>query len=79
MDEEAEWQKSLQIIGYPLQKGVLSVPRRSLRTKDSFVPLSPVLLSISGVAAIVRENYERQYFISHCARRCPTSSISHEA
>lgn len=44
-------------------------------------PLFPVLLSISGVAAVVRENYESRYFTSYCAgaRRRPTSFISHEA
>lgn len=83
MDEGAELQESPQIVGHPLQKGGAFRPGvPSLRT-DLPVPLSPerVLLSISGVAAIVRENYESRYFTSHCAaaRRHPMSFISYEA
>lgn len=54
---------------------------RSVTQTESSVPLFPVLLSISGVAAVVRENYESRYFTSYCAgaRRRPTSFISHEA
>lgn len=77
----AERQESLQIVGHPLQKGVLFVPAFRHSGRILPVPLFPVLLSISGVAAIVRENYESRYFTSHCAtgRRRPMSFISHEA
>lgn len=81
MDEGVERRESLQIVGHPLQKGGCFPSWRSVTQTESSVPLFPVLLSISGVAAVVRENYESRYFTSYCAgaRRRPTSFISHEA
>lgn len=82
MDEGAERRESLQIVGHPLQKGVLSRPGvPSLRT-DSHVPSLPCTpVHLRCPPPIVRENYESQYFTSHCAttQRRPTSFISYGA
>lgn len=76
MDEGAERRESLQIVGHPLQKGVLSRPGvPSLRT-DSRVPSLPCTpVHLQCPPPIVRENYESRYFTSHCAHDSATSNV----